>query len=494
MTLSRRTLRDLGLLVASLMIVALGLWYVWPSRTNKVRLKLSAGNEIGQRHFLALQFQEACAERGITLDVLPTSGSEEALRQVESGEIDLALIQGGLSNIHEMSVRQISALHVEPLHLLVKPKVAEAIRTSGLSALGGRTINVGTSGSGTQAMALSFLDFLQLESVGEETAEIDSSQFRIVRQSYDQLISAQLVDELPDAVFSISSLPSNLASQLVKRYGFELVELPMSDAFALTALGAWNQKQNELHPSAKHFDPRRVYAAEIPPFTYGVRQSQPPQALPTIGTRLLLVGHSSIRNDDVERLLEVLFECTLTKDARPPIDNSVLSLSPEFPWHTGALAYIAHHKPLIAGDFMELTANSLAVLGSMLGGLFFLSQWYLARRQSQREREFRRYLDQVLEMEGTLLKIDMSANIDLKALAELGQRLADLKGEVARRFFVGELEGESLMLGFMNLTNDVRNHILRLVLHERDNVEEQANREKISVEQLWDKRVDTPGA
>ncbi len=48
------------------------------------------------------------------------------------------------------------------------------------------------------------------------------------------------------------------------------------------------------------------------------------------------------------------------------------------------------------------------------------------------------------------------------------------------------------MLGFMTLANDVRNHIARLIMHERDNVEEIASQADQNIETLWTDRIETP--
>ncbi len=164
----------------------------------------------------------------------------------------------------------------------------------------------------------------------------------------------------------------------------------------------------------------------------------------------------------------------------------------EFPWHPGANAFIAHHRPLIAGAFVELTANGLAIVGSVLGGTFFLIQWLRRRHQNSNEAEFRKYLTAVLEVEHQLLQLDEHAAVPLGKLVQLHQDVIALKREVANRFFNGELDGQALMLGFMTLANDVRSHIARLIMHERDNIEEIADNHSQNLEALWHERMQRP--
>ncbi len=139
--------------------------------------------------------------------------------------------------------------------------------------------------------------------------------------NYDEILAADEPGNLPDAIFSISSLPSTFAKELIERHGYELVELPFSDAFALDAFDFSQVSAGERLPRPdKRFDQSRVYPAQIPAFTYSVRKQQPPKPLPTIGTRLLLVANDRVPNEVIERLLQVVFDSSLTKNARPPVD------------------------------------------------------------------------------------------------------------------------------------------------------------------------------
>ena len=49
-----------------------------------------------------------------------------------------------------------------------------------------------------------------------------------------------------------------------------------------------------------------------------------------------------------------------------------------------------------------------------------------------------------------------------------------IKGEALEKFAEGKLEGEELMSGFLAHASDARDFLLRLILHQRDNLEEHA--------------------
>jgi hypothetical protein len=57
------------------------------------------------------------------------------------------------------------------------------------------------------------------------------------------------------------------------------------------------------------------------------------------------------------------------------------------------------------------------------------------------------------------------------------------------RFASGELEGEELMSGFLVHASDARDFLIRLILHERDNLEDHARAQHRPVEALWNEAV-----
>src|SRR5262245_13159973 len=109
--------------LAGLAALALAVYFYFrPPAPRSYRLTLTAGNEVGMRHRLAERFQDEAAAQRITLDLRPSLGSEQALDWVNSRTVDVALVQGALSPAGRPDVRQVATLHVEPMHLLVKPE------------------------------------------------------------------------------------------------------------------------------------------------------------------------------------------------------------------------------------------------------------------------------------------------------------------------------------------------------------------------------------
>jgi TRAP-type uncharacterized transport system substrate-binding protein len=191
-----------------------------------VRLWMTAGREDGARHLIAQELQRDAYPRKLKIELKPKAGSAEALQAVDSKELDMALVQGGLDMGGYPNLRQVAVLQLEPLHLLVKPGI-DLEEGCSLAGLKRKNVNLGELGSGTYALAKAVMAFSGLR------AKVDYTETNL---SYADLKHETDPSHLPDAVFSVSSLPSPIARHLVKKHHYRLMSLPIHDAFALWAI------------------------------------------------------------------------------------------------------------------------------------------------------------------------------------------------------------------------------------------------------------------
>ena len=473
-----RNQREWGLLVAAVALLAIGAWVGLrtPKAPRSMALRMTAGNATGIRHRLAVEFAKESRALGFNIEVIPTDGSEEALEKLNSGSFDLALVQGGLFDDSIRNVRQICPLHVEPLHVLVKPGLLEPVLQNGLQHLQGHSINRGTPGSGSYALATEVLRFagLQIDEAGS------SPDFYSDIKSYAELIGTKQIESMPDAFFSVSTLPSPIANALIDTFGYQLIPVEFGEAFSIEAMAQLGASGNR-----SLIDRRHVFATNIPPFTYSVERRVPHSTLPTLGTRLLFVANANVDGDTVSRLLEVLFQSSIATNERPTIDASLLELPTEFPMHVGTQSYRQRNKPIIAGDAVDYFEKVLAITATLAGGTFFVAQWARQSARRRRESSFANYMERVIAIERESLHNELSANLDLASLIRLQKELADLKSEAVTKFANGQLEGEGLIHGFLALVNDSRDQLTRLILHQRENIEQLAAQQHSSPDQVW---------
>ena len=80
---------------------------------------------------------------------------------------------------------------------------------------------------------------------------------------------------------------------------------------------------------------------------------------------------------------------------------------------------------------------------------------------------------------------ELAAQLDLATLIRLQRELASLKSDAVSKFAAGELEGGGLIQGFLALVNDARNQLTRLILHQRENIEELAANQNHPADEIW---------
>jgi TRAP-type uncharacterized transport system substrate-binding protein len=475
-----KRIRDALLAILGVAALCLAAFFaVHQPQERSIRLRMTAGQEAGTRHRIAQALRREAARRSLVIELYEVTGSEEALQAVESGRIDAAFVQGGLEMVEHQGLRQVAALHLEPLHLLVKEEIHHAV-TRNLSGLRGKAVNLGERGSGTYLLATELMALSGLR------AGMDYSE---TTHSYADLEREIERSCLPDAVFTVSTLPSPIARHLVTRHRYRLTALPFREAFALGALDQDYAPQEPAGAKATRIDRRHVYDALIPAFAYEIEPGVPPEAIHTLGTRLLLVARKDMAAITVRRLLEVIFNSPFAQVLQPPLDAKQLETPPELPWHDGTTEYMRRNAPLIAGDVIDMVEKEVSILGVLAAGVFCLSQWMRRQFRRRRERSFEAYILQVAQVERQAIALARAPALDLPSLLQLQEDLTRIKAEALERFASGELGGEELMSGFLVHASDARDFLMRLILHERDNLEDYARAQRRPAEALWTEAV-----
>src|SRR5262245_24456842 len=231
-------LRDWAVVTLGLTAIGVAVYFIArPPGQKEYRLTITAGRASGQRHEIAEIMAREARRAGLDARVQETAGSEEALDQVNEGKLQVALVQGGLGVGSRGNIRQVAALYVEPLHLLVKSELFPAV-SKNLAALKGRVVNLSEPGSGTHTLSLEVLRFAGLTpGDGNRPGDFTASTL-----GYKALLSQTNRDKLPDAVFMVQSLPSPVARHLITRRDFRIVPLTFAEAFSLDALSKLGEK------------------------------------------------------------------------------------------------------------------------------------------------------------------------------------------------------------------------------------------------------------
>lgn len=150
-----------GLLVV--VLAAAGAWalirFLSPDPPRNVRMSTGAAD--GAYHQFALKYQRVLRDNGITLELLPSTGSVENLQRLLDGTAAVGLVQGGLGAVsadpqadgESTPLRSLATLTHEPVWIFSHTLDLNA----GLGALKGKRVAIGPPGSGNRALALQLL-------------------------------------------------------------------------------------------------------------------------------------------------------------------------------------------------------------------------------------------------------------------------------------------------------------------------------------------------
>lgn len=452
------------LLAGALVIAALSLYVAVRERRHEIRL--AAGDPRGRRAEIARALADEASRHGLDVVVVDTTGSEDSIARVERREVDAALVQGGLDGNED--VREIAPLVLEPLHVMVR----ESLELYDLEDLRGRRLMLAPPGSGTRALAL---DLLAL-------AGIEEHDFTEVRMGYAELEEVEETG-LPDAVFHVSTMPSPVAEVLLRERGYELMPLPYA-----TAMGI-----------------RNVFVSPgvIPMYAYGALPPTPRADVPTLATRMIAIANRDTSRDAVRSLLEAIESERFLRHAQLPRPPEALFDQPEFPLHPGTVSWQHRDDPLLTSEDVQGIESLRSFAVSLIVAGVLLWRWLRSRRVHGLDR----YLAEVARIDREALGIEESPTLDLPKMIALRSQLGKAKNDALSAYQKGEVHSEELLSSFLVHCADVRQHLDRLIVSERENLQKSARLagegQAAAMRTLWaealsdahaDKEVVTPRA
>ena len=376
---------------------AISIW-VAVTRTSPParRVTLTSGVEGTSRAVVARALAGEVSALGTEVEIVGQAGTQAELSGVASGSIDFALVSGAYRIERYPHLRQVTPLYVEALHLLVKEEHAGSVGAS-LAGLRGRVVDIGPHDAATEGLAAAVLTFsgvpLGAATGGAVVRSLELADLEALVERGDR-------KALPDAVFDLATVPSKVAQKLVRAGKYRLVPLPFADAFRLSALVS----EGPTEGLAREIERPFVVGTVIPGFAYGTDPASPPEPLHTFGTRLLLVCHERVSPETVARFLDAAFTSRFAHVVEPPLNRSVLALPQRLELHPGTIAFVNRDKSIITADNVNDLANTLSVLGALVGGSIFLSRAWRQRRQARTDDLFGAYMLRVAEVERKAVK------------------------------------------------------------------------------------------
>ncbi len=321
-------------------LLAVMLYSVWDMLPRYYSLRLSGGSILSNRHQLASVLAKESEKKGLYLELRPITGTLAILEAVNQGEVDVALIQGGL-DIELANVRHVSAVLPEIMHLLVKPEIKE------LADLKGKVINMGSKAGGTRVVGAQVLAFSDLES-GLDYAEKNYS---------DEELLTLPNHKLPDAIMLISSVPSFFAEEFIESRHYRLLEIPFPHSLALRY--GW------------------VADAQIMPYTYDTTPPVPDRTIASLGINMFMVCNVNVKPEAVVKLLDTLYSVGVKTSLRQELNPQNVTLPSGYPLSEGTEIFLERHQPLISVDNLDQIKSVFGFAASFLtifitGFVYFL--------------------------------------------------------------------------------------------------------------------------
>ena len=202
--------------------------YIKPAPPDTVRM--AAGQPGGAYDKAANAFADYLEKERIKLEIVETSGAVENLELLSRGEVDVAIVQGGIYGGAEGVVEGMASLFEEPLWMFHH----NDFELSRFTNFGEMRISIGPDGSGTQALVRKLIGDSIIERERPEIFTMDGSE------AADALIAGEIdvalfvsspkgrdVDRLlrsPNVVASSFDRASALARRYVFLYEVDLPE------------------------------------------------------------------------------------------------------------------------------------------------------------------------------------------------------------------------------------------------------------------------------
>ena len=347
---SRHHIRKGLALLAIALLLGLAGKFAYDLYPRHYALSISGGGMLTKSHYLAKILQEEASRQRITLTINPTAGSFEALNDVNSGKLDLALVQGGIDPVGYDNVTQVASISPELIQFLVKDDVKT------IQDIRGKVVNLGEKNGGPSLVSNQILRFSGL------VPEVDYVETNF---SDEELLSMK-PEKLPDVIVQVSYAPSATVDFLVQKRHYQLLEMPFPPSLA-TRMG-W------------------VSDTKILAYMYRISPPVPPSDIHVVGVNLNLLTNKHVDPRAIANLLRVLYTPQVTSRFGFPIPEDAMLLPSGFPISRGTELYLASKQPLITSQMIDQIKGFFGLVMSLLSIAIVVFKWFKAPDDEEEEK------------------------------------------------------------------------------------------------------------
>ena len=188
------------------------------SLTPPESIRLATGSMDGGYWQIGLKYKSKLARDGITVEMVETAGSVENIQLLMDGEVDVALVQGGLALPKGHGLESLGAVFPEPM-LIFRHISAQVGSYPG--EWKGLRVAAGKEGSGARAAAMALIEAAGLQDAGIILLEVGGSDAIAALRSGEA-----------DAALFVSPLDAPYLRDAITDRQLELVDMALVDALS----------------------------------------------------------------------------------------------------------------------------------------------------------------------------------------------------------------------------------------------------------------------
>lgn len=318
------------------------------------RLAIAAGSQEGEYYAFAQALSQVVAEHqpDIEITVLETEGSQQNLDLLQQQQAQLAIVQSDTPP--QPSARAVAYLFPEIFHVVARTDA----EIENFSDLRGKRVALMPEGSGSYKLFWALSRHYGL-----------TEEFTSVVLPPDQAYAALQRGDV-DALSRVMALGNPTLRDLLQTTPAELVGIDQVEALQLSL--------------------PYLEAAEIPKGTYDGSRPTPPENLPVVSVRALLITHTDVNPEVVRKVTATLFEfrnelvAIYPRAATMRLPESMENLG--LPLHPGARSYYDQDRPFFVNFLVEY-AESIGLLMSVsilsVSGIWQFRLWLEGRQKNR---------------------------------------------------------------------------------------------------------------
>jgi uncharacterized protein len=396
----------LSLVVLSV-LAAIGFGAQWIHGKNRVHeLIIATGSKEGEYYAFAQALATVVSRQNpnIKISVEETAGAQENLELLDQAKAQLAIVQSDTPS--RPTARAVAYLFPEVFHLVTRAN--SQVQT--VTDLRGKRIALMPKGSGSYNL---FWLLSQHYGLGSSEQPSFTPLPMSPQDAYTALEQGQV-----DALFRVMALGNPALSELLRTTRSRLLPIDQVDSLQLSL--------------------PYLEASTIPKGTYDGASPIPPENLPVVGVRAVLITRNDANTEVIQEITRTLFEfrneivAIYPRAATMRLPESGENLG--LPLHPGAKAFYDQDRPIFLVEYAEPIGLLFSVGVLAASGLWQLRLW-LEGRQKNRADTYNQELLALIER--------MQQTEDLKELEAIRSQLFEILRRVVIDLDVDKISPES---------------------------------------------------